>query len=530
MYNKVVKQMVSPPQNEPVLGKAMVKNRAGGYVFEIDKWSKLSRFLILGSADNTYYVTAKDLTKENIGNILDCIKEEGRRVVDECVRVSDQGLAPKNDPAIFALAISASLGDVRTKAYAFSQLDKVCRISTHIMKFAEYCNTLRGWGRSLRNGIANWYDNKPVEQLAYQIVKYQSRGGWSHRDLLRKSHPQTTDAIRNQLYNYITQHELPTAESLSLIRGVEQIRTAETTIDQACGLIKDYRMTFEMVPTEMLKSPAIWEALLEDMPMTAIMRNLGRMTSLGLIAPNSQATNDVYSKLTNETAIQKARLHPLNVLIAYRTYSQGHGEKGSLTWKPVAKIKTALDKAFLAAFKYQEPSDKRFSVNFDVSGSMWGGHCAGIQSFSPAEATGALGLCLNAVEPNCETYCFSDTYKSLAFPKQTSIDAALSAIKMGHRFGRTDCALPMVWAAQNKVPFDMFVIYTDNETWYGKVHPFQALKQYRDIMGIPAKLAVCAMTSTYYSIANPTDRGMMDIVGFDASLPQIVSSFATDKL
>ena len=45
----------------------------------------------------------------------------------------------------------------------------------------------------------------------------------------------------------------------------------------------------------------------------------------------------------------------------------------------------------------------------------------------------------------------------------------------GLPFGGTDCALPMLWAAENKVPVDIFCVYTDSETWAGGIHPSQAL-------------------------------------------------------
>ena len=62
-----------------------------------------------------------------------------------------------------------------------------------------------------------------------------------------------------------------------------------------------------------------------------------------------------------------------------------------------------------------------------------------------------------------------------------------------NNFGGTDCALPMTWALQNHVKVDIFVVYTDNETWAGGIHPIQALEQYRRKMGIPAKLVVAGM-------------------------------------
>jgi 60 kDa SS-A/Ro ribonucleoprotein len=84
----------------------------------------------------------------------------------------------------------------------------------------------------------------------------------------------------------------------------------------------------------------------------------------------------------------------------------------------------------------------------------------------------------------------------------------------------------MLYAAELKLPVDLFCVYTDNETWHGNVHPHQALRQYRDQMGIAAKLAVVGMTATECSIADPTDAGMLDVVGFDTATPALLADFA----
>jgi 60 kDa SS-A/Ro ribonucleoprotein len=68
-------------------------------------------------------------------------------------------------------------------------------------------------------------------------------------------------------------------------------------------------------------------------------------------------------------------------------------------------------------------------------------------------------------------------------------------------------------------------VLTDSETWAGAVHPAQALHRYRDGMGIGAKLVVVAMTSSGFSIANPDDGGMLDVVGLDATVPQLIRDF-----
>jgi 60 kDa SS-A/Ro ribonucleoprotein len=43
--------------------------------------------------------------------------------------------------------------------------------------------------------------------------------------------------------------------------------------------------------------------------------------------------------------------------------------------------------------------------------------------------------------------------------------------------------------------------------------------------GIDAKLAVVAMESDGFSIADPNDAGMLDFVGFDLTTPQVLSAY-----
>jgi 60 kDa SS-A/Ro ribonucleoprotein len=112
----------------------------------------------------------------------------------------------------------------------------------------------------------------------------------------------------------------------------------------------------------------------------------------------------------------------------------------------------------------------------------------------------------------------------LAISPRQRLDDVVRAIS-GLDFGGTDCALPIVEALAHRWPVDAFVVYTDNETWAGAVHPAQALRQYRERMGIPAKLVVVGMASNGFSIADPDDAGMMDVVGFDTATPQVLSDF-----
>jgi len=84
----------------------------------------------------------------------------------------------------------------------------------------------------------------------------------------------------------------------------------------------------------------------------------------------------------------------------------------------------------------------------------------------------------------------------------------------------------MLWAQEQNWAVDTFIVYTDNETWAGRIHPCQALVEYRRHSGIAAKLIVVGMTATEFSIADPKDAGMLDVVGFDTAAPGIIAEFS----
>jgi 60 kDa SS-A/Ro ribonucleoprotein len=113
----------------------------------------------------------------------------------------------------------------------------------------------------------------------------------------------------------------------------------------------------------------------------------------------------------------------------------------------------------------------------------------------------------------------------LRIAKGDRLDNVVSYINQ-QPMGGTDCSLPMIYAAENRIPTEVFVVYTDSETWAGDIQPVEALKRYRDRMGIPAKLIVVGMMSNGFTLADPNDAGMMDVVGFDTAAPAVMADFA----
>ncbi|WP_156749620.1 TROVE domain-containing protein, partial [Mycobacterium sp. E1747] len=182
------------------------RNAAGGYTFLADVETRLHRFLTLGTEGGTYYTSAKDLTADNAQVVRYFVENRPNYLVATIVDISEGGRAPKQNPAIFALAMCAALADDDGRRFALEAVTQVCRTGTHLFLFARYVEQFRGWGRGLRRAVGKWYSEKPVDKLAYQVLKYRQREGWTHRDLLRLSHP-GGDAAHTALYDYICRGE-----------------------------------------------------------------------------------------------------------------------------------------------------------------------------------------------------------------------------------------------------------------------------------------------------------------------------------
>ncbi len=520
------------PQNKPIPGTNQVRNEAGGYAWPVDNWVRLDRFLVLGSESGTYYIGPMELTHQNATAALACIAEDGQRVVNRVVAVSESGQAARQDPALFVLAMCAAAGDPATRKAALGALPRVARTGTHLFHFMEFVEGFRGWGRGLRRAVGNWYTAMPANRLAFQVVKYRQRDGWSHRDALRLAHPKAVTGQHGEIFRWITQGwdgvgEAPHPdETLRLIWAYERAKEAKSEAE-VIALVQDHNLPWEAVPTEWLGKVKVWEALVPRLPLNALLRNLGRLTANGVLTPHGELTKLVASRITDQNRLRAARVHPIAALSALVTYGQGKGARGKLSWAPNARVVDALDRAFYQSFGNVKATGKRLLYGLDVSGSMAWCHVNGIPNLEARTATGALALVTAAVEPEHTFVAFDTrTYPLPISPRQRLDDVVKLLSKTGG--GGTNCALPVKWALARKIPVDAFVILTDSQTWHGNQHPAQAVQKYRRKVGIPAKLVVVAMAANRHSIGDPNDGGVLNVVGFDTATPQLVADFISN--
>ena len=321
-----------------------------------------------------------------------------------------------------------------------------------------------------------------------------------------------------------------TAAARFLKACVEIAKTGDTkNVKDALVIMKaNPRIQREHIPTQLMSAPEIWASMLEGMGLTALIRTLGKISSIGIMP---QFREKVCALLTNQTELTKARVHPIQVLIALKTYMAGKGDLGKLTWTTDRIVLDTLSTTFKMSFGNVERTGKRIMLALDVSGSM---DCAttGAPSVTCREGATAMAMVTLAAEgeQNTSIYAFTTTFKDMngrIKPNMTVHDAVRATNDV---FGGTDCALPMRHASQHNIPVDCFIVYTDSETYAPTRHPQVELEEYRKKTGINAKLIVVGMVNNSLTIADPSDKNTLNLAGFDSSLPQLITMFLKDEI
>lgn len=518
-YLKVLSARNQPtPANAPVKGRTdMILAKSGAYTFKTSDKDYVRRCLMLGTTSNSFYYSSEESSKEFILFLMKVV-EDSPTILEEEILYAAEGRTINQSTPILAL-VFLSTGDAVAKAGFKRIFPKVIRTASNLYEFLAYTKKIRGQGRLIGNAINDWLESKSTKDLTYQFLKYRSRNGFSARDVLRLKRPKTTDADRNALYKYLTQGEhLPEwkdNESLKQIYWFEFLKSNPTKAKEA---IEGGNLSHEMVLTVAKMDKPAFEALVPKLPIMAMIRSLGSLTSKKIF--DSLDMQDlVCDKLTNLDELRVKGIHPIQLLKALKTYSKGHGVKGSLVWRPEQRIVSALSKAVGDSFEFLKPTNARIAVFVDRSGSMQSS-CDDMGVLSCFEAGMIIGAAIYKTEPRSTLGVFSyeDDCCYVSLSKQEAYESFLK-VAFG---GGTDVSLPIKKLLKDNHNVDAIVLVTDNESWSGN-HTFQLVAEYRKKINKDVKVIYITLVPNKLSLAEPEDELAFNIAGFDPSIPSLIA-------
>lgn len=507
----------------------MIRGRSGGYMFDAGIWKLLRRCLLIGTAENSYYANKKALTDDFVAVVRSAVAENPHRVAEEIVYASD-GRAINNSAPIFALVL-LSMGETAEAKKAFLEIfPQVVRTGSHFYEWLNYSKSLRGFGKVVREAGRNWL-SQDAKALAYQLLKYQQRQGFSHRDALRLFHIKPPTEDHNQLFSWVVKgwEELPEAIGSEALAQVWWYEWLKRHPDQTHEAIIKGRLTHEMAAPVGKMDVQAWQLLFEEMPVGAMLRNLGSLTEIGVLQGDKTANLDrVESVLNSKERLRKGRIHPLDALKALKIYQSG-GRLGmsKKTWEPVPRIVDILEKTVALSFDVVEPTGKVFMHAVDISGSM--GLMVGPACLTCCEIATTMALVTAKAEKNYAIRGFSTKFCDLEI---TAADTFSSAVaKASNRnFGGTDAAVAYDWMIENQFKADVICFWTDSESWAGSRHPSVALAEYRQKVNPDVKAVYITLAPYRITLVDPTDPLSWDLSGFDPGIPRVIQMLAADEL
>jgi 60 kDa SS-A/Ro ribonucleoprotein len=527
------------PQTQPIPGREseMIQGPSGGYMFKADIWQMLRRCLIIGTAKSTFYAGKQELTDEFVTVIKQGVDENPSRVATEIVYASD-GRAINNSAPIFALVL-LSMGESPEAKQVFTEIFlQVIRTGSHFYEWLSYTKSLRGFGKIVRECGRNWLARSDVKALAYQLLKYQQRQGFSHRDALRLFHVKPITSEHQALFNWVVKgwEELPTEIPSTGMAQIWWHEWLKRNPDKTHEAIAKGHLTHEMAAPVGKMDVSAWQLLFAEMPIGAMLRNLGSLTELGVLTISSKHNHNsrrnldrLESVLNNREHLRKGRIHPIDVLKALKTYQSGGSlGRSQKTWVPVPRILDILEKAVELSFDTLESTGKTFMHAVDISGSMaWG--VVNSVGLSCCEIATVMALATAKAEKNYMIRGFSTEFRDLGI---TAKDSFSSAVKKSsnQNFGGTDASVAYDWMIEHRFFADIVCFWTDNESWAGNKHPSQALAEYRKKINPDAKAVYISLTPARLTLVDPQDSNSWDLGGFDPSTPRVLQMIANGEL
>lgn len=439
-------------------------------------------------------------------------------------------------------------------------LQTVCRTPEQLFMFLMYCQKslkLKSWPRRHRTAIAKWYTANPQYLddpmlLAKHVTKYRRRHGFSHKRVLKSCHPNTSRCPHEIKFilcyvvkgiskaNRLHRGEnSKIASVMEFIDDVDTLRQGRMPEDDVVALIKKWQLTWEQIPTVHLRSAKIWEALLHLMPMTALLRNLGKLTMHRLLEPGSQEETKTCSRLNDAELLKSAKLHPIQILSSLNGYRMGQGFKSDrCNWNVNQNIVRSLTQAYMMQLTSSSqnpdlPQNVLVAINTRHSIEE---HVVGIPLTNCKQTATALAMTLKKSQQSTHTVTFGSGGIARRLDFQLSdagildIENALDTVEQRSDDEPVNFDAPFQYARQNMNAVNAVILMTDRLNEQDRSDIQKAYRKFKEKFLDVSFITVCFQNSEETSpVADPQDPNMLDVIGVDAEALDIILSFISNR-
>lgn len=446
---------------------ARSRNREGYPAWDRPVEEQYVQTLLTNSLGQTYYASQDQLLQE-AGEVHRAMLAEDPAFAARALPYARQHGYMRLQP-VFGLALLSQVAGPHFE----EAFDGVVLIPNDLMDFMSIVRSLRGGegGRRIKRLAGRWLADNLDE---YWAIKYggDKSSGYSLADLIRTVHPNTGEA--RPLFDWLLGKEADLS-GLPQVAAFERLKRAATDGERVAA-IREGRLPHEVVTPFAGGSRAVWEALVPNLPVFALVRHLQALERHGVL---DGAREIVEQRLTDPQTILASKMFPFRFLTAL--------ERVRTPW-----VADALRAAADLALENIPEIRGRTAVFVDRSGSMagnyvWTAALFGIALMRKAGLNGRLLLFDTAVE-------------EFAVSARDTIVSQAERIQAG---GGTDTSAPLRQLLHERYRADNLILITDEQQNAGA--PFYGvLGEYRRKVNPEVRVYIIDV-SPYRNALTPTN-------------------------
>lgn len=474
-------------QNYVEIEKPPITNRDGYPAYERPLEEQYLQTLLTNTLGNTFYADKEELLQEASVVHDQMIQADPEFAAKALVFARNEGFM-RLQPT-FGLA---KLACVRPDLFA-EVFDRIILIPSDLQDFFTILKNLRNGegGRAVKRAAAKWLNNI----TEYWAIKYNGRGrGYSLGDIVKTVHPAPKDEKQKALFAYLIGKEEYDGGLLPQVAAFEQLKKVQTT-EEKIAAITEGRLPHEVVTGAVKPDKAIWNAIVPQMPVFALLRNLNTLSRAGVLEDNRQL---IAEKLSNAEALRKAKILPFRFLKAFKEVSE--------PW-----VKDVLRGAVELTFANLPEIPGKTAIFLDISGSMSGDYVmiGAVFTLALFKKTGG----------NCTFWLFNTNVYDF---KPSMYDSILTQAEKIRANGGTDTGAPIVALTQKRIKVDNIIIITDEQQNTGS--PFyRNLALYRKLINPEAKAFIIDIAPYRSAMVPPSDVLTHFIYGWSDQVLQYIS-------
>lgn len=493
---------------------ADTKNNAGGVAYTLSQKEALAQLASTGCFGNTFYVTAEDQLK----TVLELSKDLDATYIAQVAIHARERAYMKDMPALLCAILATK--DVKLLEKVFPRIInnvKMLRNFVQIMRSGVVGR--KSLGTVSKRLVQNWINNANYRNLLNGSVGNDP----SLADIIKMVHPKPADEERKNFYAWLIGREYDFAKLPEIVKQFEYFKAGEGDVPDV-----EFRLL-----TSHERTKTQWEQIALNLPVNALRMNLNTLGRHGVLT-NPDIVQVLEARLMSAELVSKAKIMPFQLLTSILNTDR--------TTVP-DRLSHALTVALNNSAANFPVLPGRVGIFMDISGSMSSNYITGARGkqstvMTAGHVAALMVASIYAKNPDAHVRLFHEQLFGIAMPPLSTPAANTQLLIGALRQAGTNIALPMAQLVEEKIPLDLIIYVSDNESWidspaaspsglggYARPETARLWGQYKASVNSNAKM-VCIDLTPNTTSQLPQRKDVLNIGGFTDEVIRVIEDFA----